>query len=99
MAEYIDKQIFNDAIREAARKYPSTFYNGLETARQIAHDIKAADVVLVRHGLWKEESDYDGDSIYVCSECGETWTLIDGTPQDNNMRYCPNCGARMDGKT
>lgn len=56
----------------------------------------AADVERVRHGRWKEESDYDGDSIYVCSECGETWTLIDGTPQDNNMHYCPNCGAKMD---
>ena len=99
MAEYIDKQIFNDAIREAVRKYPSTFYNGLETARQIAHDMKAADVAPVRHGHWEDESYYDGDSIYVCSECGETWTLIDGTPQDNNMRYCPNCGARMDGET
>lgn len=44
MAEYIDKQVYNDAIREAVRKYPNTFYNGLETARQIAHDLPAADV-------------------------------------------------------
>lgn len=48
MAEYIDKQAFNDAIiREAVRKYPCTFYNGLEVARQIAHDLPAADVVQV----------------------------------------------------
>jgi DNA-directed RNA polymerase subunit RPC12/RpoP len=63
---------------------------------QAIKEIPAADVTPVRYGHWKEESDYDGDSIYVCSECGETWTLIDGTPQDNNMHYCPNCGARMD---
>lgn len=45
MTEYIDKQAFNDAIREAVRKYPNTFYNGLEVARQIAHDLPAADVI------------------------------------------------------
>lgn len=44
MAEYIDKQAFNNAIREAVRKYPNAFYNGLEVARQIAHDMDAADV-------------------------------------------------------
>ena len=54
-------------------------------------------IELQPHGRWIEESDYDGDSVYVCSECGETWTLIDGTPQDNNMHYCPKCGAIMDG--
>lgn len=47
MAEYIDKQAFNDAIREAVRKYPNTFYNGLEVARQIAHDMDTADVAPV----------------------------------------------------
>lgn len=96
--EYISKQAFNDAIREAVRKYPNTFYNGLEVARQIAHELPAADVQPVRHGRWNEESPdcLDGDSVYVCSVCGETWTLIEGTPLDNNMHYCPNCGATMD---
>jgi hypothetical protein len=42
--EYIDKVAFNYAIREAVKKYPNSFYNGLEVARQIAHDFPAADV-------------------------------------------------------
>lgn len=62
--------------------------------------VPAADVVEVKHGRWNEESpDYlDGDSVYVCSVCGETWTLIEGTPLDNNMHYCPSCGAKMKGE-
>ena len=49
MAEYIEKVAFNYAIREAVRKYPNSFYNGLEVARQIAHDFPAADVLEVVH--------------------------------------------------
>lgn len=58
---------------------------------------KIDDVQPVRHGRWNEESPdaLDGDSVYVCSVCGETWTLIEGTPLDNNMHYCPKCGAKM----
>ena len=85
MAEYIDKQAFNDAIREAVRKYPNTFYNGLEVARQIAHDMDAADVQPVIHGRWREGA-YAG---YRCSECRTTW--------DAPTYFCPNCGAKMDG--
>lgn len=44
MAEYIEREAFNSALREAVRKYPNSFYNGLETARQIAQDFPAADV-------------------------------------------------------
>lgn len=94
MTEYIDKQAFNDAIREAIRRYPNTFYNGLETARQIAHDMDAADVQPVRHGRWEE----DCSGVAVCSVCGEyafetsTHHLCGWFPN-----YCPNCGAQMDG--
>lgn len=49
--------------------------------------IDAAPVV---HGRWEQGDMYDcGD---VCSECDYDTCY---TPCD--MRYCPNCGARMDG--
>ena len=47
-------------------------------------------------GRWIEKDGYDGDTYYDCSECGESWTTIDGTPWNNGMKYCPNCGARME---
>ena len=49
-----------------------------------------------RHGRWEPEDNIFDDSTWICSACHEPWVLIDGTPQDNNMNYCPNCGAMMD---
>ncbi len=47
-------------------------------------------------GRWIEKDGYDGDTYYDCSECGESWTTIEGTPWNNGMKYCPNCGAKME---
>lgn len=49
----------------------------------------------VWRGEWKFEPDIYDCGTYVCSKCGEPWTLIDGTPVENNMNFCPNCGAAM----
>ena len=46
-------------------------------------------------GHWIEKDGFDGDVYYDCSECGESWTTIEGTPWDNEWKYCPNCGCRM----
>ena len=90
--EYISKQAFNDAIREAVRKYPNTFYNGLEVARKIAHDMSAADVAPVRHG-----KDICNTVRYhcefKCSLCGEE--IVEHWGGDFN--YCPYCGAKVGG--
>ena len=32
---------------------------------------------------------------WACSECNVA-VSIDGTPLENNLKYCPNCGARME---
>ena len=42
--------------------------------------------------IYKQESDYE---FWECSNCGEPWDLIEGTPKDNNMNFCPNCGAQI----
>lgn len=46
-------------------------------------------------GGWKTVEGIDGDDYYECSNCGEPWVLTAGTPKDNNMNFCPNCGADM----
>ena len=48
-------------------------------------------------GKWIEKYGWDGDVYYDCSACGESWTTIEGTPWDNDMNYCPHCGAKMEG--
>lgn len=46
------------------------------------------DVEPVRHGHWEGKT-------YKCSLCGK-W--VDPLQGNADMNYCPNCGARMDGK-
>lgn len=60
--------------------------------------VPAVDAVPVVHGRWLECEDGWGDTHYQCSECGEEWNLDAGTPEENDMNYCPNCGAKMDGR-
>ena len=38
--------------------------------------------------------EYDGDD-FVCSNCGEAWEFTCGSPEDNNLNYCPRCGAKI----
>lgn len=49
------------------------------------------------HGKWIEREDYNFDTYYDCSVCGESFCLIEGVPEENFYRYCPNCGAVMQG--
>lgn len=87
----------NDYIKRADALEITGETGALETQGMIKR-LSAADVSPVVHGKWKEENpDYlDGDPFYICSICGETWNLEAGTPKENNMNYCPNCGAKMD---
>lgn len=62
-------------------------------ARKLIEDAPAADVVEVVHGKWLEADDGDG---IVCSVCGEDFCVL--TNETERFKYCPNCGARMDGE-
>ena len=48
-----------------------------------------------KKGRWIEQEDYNLDTYYDCSVCGESWCTVDGTPWENGMNYCPHCGASM----
>lgn len=62
---------------------------------QAMNDIPSAEPER-KKGKWMyKPNEYDGNT-YECSRCGEPWTLIEGTPKENNMNYCPNCGAKLD---
>ena len=65
------------------------------------HHIKVnaptVDAEPVRHGKWKQWDSYGFEDTYECTECGEAFVLIEGTPITNEYKYCPSCGARMDG--
>ena len=61
--------------------------------------IPAVDAVEVVHAYWVNghESRWQNVSdTYTCSVCGEPATKAFGTSVKS--RYCPWCGARMDGR-
>lgn len=63
---------------------------------KIIKSLPTIAVESTKHGHWIEWDNYDG--TYKCSVCGMDWDIIEGTPQDNGMYYCPNCGADMRGE-
>lgn len=55
------------------------------------------DAVEVVHGKWEFcEEHWSGDLTYKCSNCGDELDTLPGIEID--WDYCPNCGAKMDGK-
>ena len=51
------------------------------------------DAVPVRHGRWKE--DPSGYGFWICSVCG---FVSEASAADMLYKFCPVCGAKMDGK-
>lgn len=76
--------------REAAKAKiePDEYYHSNEV-KAILDDLPAIDAAPVAHSKWKFLNDYESR----CSSCGKE-IFID---HDDEYRYCPNCGARMDG--
>lgn len=67
--------------------------NCIEMEREI-NMLPTIDAVPVRHGEWIDES--LGYHWYgKCSVCGEEYNVDSWY---GSFNYCPNCGARMDGK-
>jgi DNA-directed RNA polymerase subunit RPC12/RpoP len=102
MAEYIKRtDVMKICEGYSEHCFSSSDAKGQDIADRILDDvveIPTADVEEVKHGYWIEQEDMFCAVYYTCSNCRNDWTTIDGTPQENFMNYCPNCGAKMDGK-
>lgn len=66
---------------------------------QSISDMPAADVAEVVHGEWlRSDDDWNSLTTIQCSLCSEEWCFeTDDDVSLLNYKYCPNCGARMDG--
>lgn len=75
----------------------------LSGMQRVLEDIDAAPTIdsesLRPRGTWEGTADgyADGELVYdtwTCSECGYT---VDTDDPDDLTKFCPNCGAKMEG--
>ena len=95
--EYIEREKAYELARTS--DYYSDFHKSiadLTSLKELLEDTPAADVVEVKHGEWI----YCPETInlrshFYCSVCNDI--QLEHYVK-NSFEYCPNCGARMDGK-
>lgn len=93
MTEYINREA---AIRALLNDAPEQVSYSREDAADCIRYMDAADVVPVVHGRWIG-APLCGNDNCKCSECG-SWHNIHANLRGKIMqKYCPSCGARMDG--
>lgn len=87
MAEYIERQQLLEKRWDVPFETEGAHFVQVVDVGDIL-SAPAADVAQVRHGLWVKQDDYS-----CCSQCGQS--ISDGCV--SWFKYCPTCGAKMDG--
>lgn len=89
--EMLDERLKNASYIEDSQEIGNEINELKAVIDIIEEDIPAADVEPVKHGHWEWGDIYDdGD---VCSACN-----YDSHREPCKYKYCPNCGAKMDGR-
>ena len=92
---FIEK-IGNDKFIYVGNDYASGFNDGIFHAEVVADNFPTVDAVPVRHGKWTADETLYTQGMVACSCCKTEYNRDD---IDMVMpKYCPNCGARMDGE-
>lgn len=97
MSEYIGRTALMGKLTAADMQQKLRQMSGEDAYRVLlwlVNDAPAADVVPVVHGKWAPSE--RNPSFLVCSVCGGCY-VYDEWVDERKWRYCPNCGARMDG--
>lgn len=113
MAEFIKTEAAIAIIEEKQKelcpvgRYGRSYVYGSDREKYDAWDeiidalenIPSADVAPVVHGEWlRADDDWNSLTTIQCSLCSEEWCFeTDDDVSLLNYKYCPNCGARMDG--
>lgn len=97
MAEYIERAVCLSILRAKANMavlMDAAPY--FEKAAQMLEKLPAADVAPVVHGKWIPAV-VDG-TWAVCSECSDNGRALNCKLFRKRYKYCPHCGAKMDGE-
>lgn len=102
MAEYIDRMTVISAIRDyELHDCPEYMRNWATQLKEAViadvingvTEIPVVDVAPVKHGKWEYEH-----GAWQCSNCGEDNPYGIDYDTARFSKYCPNCGAKMDGE-
>lgn len=96
MADYIRREDALFALRKAERGGSMTALTRLERAYAEIREMPAADVAEVVHGQWYMLDDCANAGVY-CSDCGRRVHREEFAYKKLRSKYCPHCGAKMDG--
>ena len=102
MDEYINREATSEEIRKYYYKNPPNssyeegFDRGLDRAQRVILDAPASDVAPVRHGRWVLLDECYNEGVY-CSACHKKVYKKCYANQKIKSKFCPNCGAKMDG--
>jgi rubrerythrin len=82
---------YSDLSARYKDEYLSGMQQRLETCIELVEDAQTVDAVPVKHGRWIHHKGGYSDH-YECTACGKPIVLT------AKWDFCPNCGAKMDGK-
>ena len=100
MAEYIERDLILDTIAKDHSKRGDCEEKAALDIWDSIKKIPAADVVEVRRGEWQVNvyGQHKNFRDVICPICGVNFACHTGMLQLQRFSYCPNCGAKMDGK-
>lgn len=98
--EYIERETIEKAFAEEIRtNYLDDYAKGFQAALLAIMSIPSTDVAPVRHAKWELIDECINEGVY-CSNCHKKIyrARAEYANQKVKSNYCPNCGAKMDGK-
>lgn len=97
MAEYIEREALLAHLRKCKETSTGSCptFAVITAIQSFVEEMPAADDAPVAHGKWAPSEENPG--FLVCSACGDCY-VVDEWADGKKWRYCPNCGAKMDGR-
>lgn len=98
MTRYIDADWAKEHIYQRATNGRPLHTIDLPELLELIDEVPTVDAVPVRHGRWIVYN-YPASECTYCSVCKEQYDQVDLYIGGNEYpKYCPNCGALMDGE-
>jgi len=94
----ITESVIGDIQMSKKDNAKKQYYRKLNTYfNQLAKDINMKRFI-IEHKKYNDFCKWTDNGQYYETSCGECFEIINGTPADNGMIYCPYCGKIISGE-